>query len=268
MKARLMSRIALTFALLAAGTTAALAQPDHDRGRRRGPPVVVRPPMVRFPNVAPPAPRVERRGPPRRGFVWVDGRWDWQRGSWVWVRGHWERARPGKMWQPGRWEQRGDHWEWTAEAWLDAPRYPTAPPPQPQVERMGRPRRGFVWVEGKWAWDNGQWQWQAGHWQKARKGKRWQRGEWVQRGDHYEWNDERWDDVPQYPTAPPPAPQLENIPAPRAGYIWVPGNYGWTDGQYQWTAGHWERAKAGRAWVQGMWQQQGDHYVWVEGRWQ
>lgn len=267
MKVRIKPTLALAFALLAAGTTVASAQRDHGRGRHRGPTVVVRPPVIVVPNVAPPAPRVERRGAPRRGVVWIDGRWDWQRGGWVWVAGKWERERPGKRWQPGRWEQRGDRWDYVADVWIDASPFPNAAPPAPQDERRGRPRRGQVWVEGRWDWQNGGWVWQAGRWERQKPGKRWHRGEWVQRGDRYEYDNDRWDDIPQYPTAPPPAPQAEQPPPQRNGYIWVAGRYNWVNGDYAWTAGHWERAKAGHAWIPGQWQQQGDHYIWVEGRW-
>src|SRR6185295_15020967 len=102
-----------------------------------------------------------------------------------------------------------------------------------QVERPGRPRRGQIWVEGRWDWQGGQWNWMAGHWERAQPGKRWHRGEWVQQGNQWQWNADRWDDVPAYPTMAPPAPQPESMPAPRAGYLWVGGHYAWNDGQYQ-----------------------------------
>ena len=40
----------------------------------------------------PPPPRVERVPPPRRGYVWAPGHWEWRRGGHVWVRGVWVRA--------------------------------------------------------------------------------------------------------------------------------------------------------------------------------
>ena len=99
MKARLMRSIALTLSLLTVGGSLAIAeQPGGDH--RRGPPVVAPPPQV--PNAPPPAPRADRPGRPRRGMVWMEGRWDWQRGRWVWVTGRWQRPEPGKRWPPGR----------------------------------------------------------------------------------------------------------------------------------------------------------------------
>jgi YXWGXW repeat-containing protein len=60
--------------------------------------------------VAPPVPRVEVVPPPRPGFVWAPGFWEWRGGAHVWVPGRWMGERPGWHWAPDRWEQRGDHW--------------------------------------------------------------------------------------------------------------------------------------------------------------
>jgi hypothetical protein len=70
-------------------------------------------------NVAPPPPRFERVPPPRRGWVWAPGYWQWNPG-WhrhVWVGGHWERERPGYRWYPGAWTQGRDGWRWRDGYW-------------------------------------------------------------------------------------------------------------------------------------------------------
>ncbi len=62
--------------------------------------------------VAPPPPRFERVPPPRRGWVWTPGYWQWNRG-WrrhVWVQGGWVRERPGYRYYPGTWVQGRDGW--------------------------------------------------------------------------------------------------------------------------------------------------------------
>ena len=51
----------------------------------------------------PPPPPIERVRP-RRGWVWVEGGYDWRRGRYVPRRGHWERERPGRQWHGGRWD--------------------------------------------------------------------------------------------------------------------------------------------------------------------
>lgn len=67
--------------------------------------------------IAPPAPRMERVPPPRRGYVWAPGYWSREGSRWVWVTGHWERARPGHHYIPGRWVGSGKHYHFEAGHW-------------------------------------------------------------------------------------------------------------------------------------------------------
>jgi len=68
--------------------------------------------------VGPPAPRRERRPPPRRGFVWVPGHWEWRRGRYVWVDGRWERERRGQRWRDARWVRRRGEWVFVPGGWI------------------------------------------------------------------------------------------------------------------------------------------------------
>src|SRR3954465_12161920 len=79
-------------------------------------------------HVGPPAPREWRGQPPppafeevrpRRGYVWVEGGFEWRHGRYVRLPGHWERERMGRRWQPGRWEVAGDHYVWVRGAWIE-----------------------------------------------------------------------------------------------------------------------------------------------------
>jgi hypothetical protein len=70
-----------------------------------------------FPTAAPPPVRVENYGAPRTGFVWIQGRWDWQNGNWMWVDGHWERERANQMWINGSWQMQGNRWVWVEGRW-------------------------------------------------------------------------------------------------------------------------------------------------------
>lgn len=101
-------------------------------------------------HVGPPAPREWRGQPPpppyeevrpRRGYVWVEGGFEWRRGRYMRLPGHWERERMGRRWQPGHWEVAGDHYVWVRGAWIEigpigigiqvpAP-LPNQPPPPP-----------------------------------------------------------------------------------------------------------------------------------------
>jgi hypothetical protein len=59
--------------------------------------------------------------------------------------------------------------------------------------------------------------------------------------------------------APPPA-RFEVVPAPRGGFVWVPGHWGWVRGAYVWEAGHWIRHRPGYVYAPARW-------VFADGRW-
>lgn len=60
----------------------------------------------------------------------------------------------------------------------------------------------------------------------------------------------------------PPAPRVERIPAPRAGYVWSPGHWQWSVSGYRhvWVAGHWVKARPGYVYRVPRW-------VDCDGRW-
>jgi hypothetical protein len=68
-------------------------------------------------DVAPPPLRVEEVPPPRAGFVWAPGYWEWRGGQHVWIGGRWVGERRGYHWVPDRWEQRGPHWHHYVGHW-------------------------------------------------------------------------------------------------------------------------------------------------------
>ncbi|HVZ43190.1 MAG TPA: YXWGXW repeat-containing protein [Ramlibacter sp.] len=69
-------------------------------------------------------------------------------------------------------------------------------------------------------------------------------------------------------TTAPPAPMHEVVPAPRRGYVWVPGHYVWRHGNYAWMGGHWTRERLGYAYVEPRWEQHGDRWVMIGDRWE
>jgi len=188
----------------------AVAQPverDHRDHRRPPPPPQPPGPADAGPTEAPPAPRAETFAP-RKGFVWIAGRWDWKAGKWEWVAGHWERERAGKRWREGRWERKGDRWSYTEGDWAagepapsaDAPK--EAPPPPREEKYDAKP--GFVWVRGQWDWKAGKWEWVAGHWERERAGKKWRETRWEQRDGAYARIEGEW--VEASAAEPPPGP--------------------------------------------------------------
>jgi hypothetical protein len=99
--------------------TAAQAQPGHHPG-------------------APPPPRFERVPPPRRGYVWAPGHYEWRGGRHVWTRGVWVRERPGYAYRAPEWHQamaagcttRG-RWDRDGDG-VPEPLRPPAEQPEPQ----------------------------------------------------------------------------------------------------------------------------------------
>lgn len=66
---------------------------------------------------APPPPRFERVPPPRRGFVWAPGHWEWRGHRHAWVPGVWVRARPGYAYRQPEWRQNDGRWEMRRGGW-------------------------------------------------------------------------------------------------------------------------------------------------------
>jgi hypothetical protein len=66
---------------------------------------------------------------------------------------------------------------------------------------------------------------------------------------------------------PPPPPRYEAVPAPRHGYVWVPGFWDWNGRRHVWIAGHWERARPGYAYYRPEWHREGDRWVLNRGHW-
>jgi hypothetical protein len=70
-----------------------------------------------FVNTAPPPPRHEIMPPPRRGYAWAPGYWDWTGRRYVWVKGHWERVRPGYVYRQPSWHRQGRGWQLDRGGW-------------------------------------------------------------------------------------------------------------------------------------------------------
>ena len=66
----------------------------------------------------------------------------------------------------------------------------------------------------------------------------------------------------------PPAPRYEVVPAPRAGYIWVPGYWDWDAHRHVWRKGHWEHERAGYTWHPNRWEQRDGRWTLERGRWE
>ncbi len=69
--------------------------------------------------IGPPAPVVERRGPPPgRNYVWVDGYHRYDRDHYVWTPGRWEVPPEGHhRWERHRWVKRHGEWVMVEGHW-------------------------------------------------------------------------------------------------------------------------------------------------------
>jgi hypothetical protein len=68
-------------------------------------------------DVAPPPPRAVEVPPPRVGFVWAPGYWNWNGHEHVWAEGRWMPERAGYHWSPDRWEQHNGRWRLAKGHW-------------------------------------------------------------------------------------------------------------------------------------------------------
>lgn len=68
-------------------------------------------------DAAPPPDRIEHAPPPRDGYVWGAGHWEWNGRSYVWISGTWIPERRAAHWVVARWEQVGTQWHYLAGHW-------------------------------------------------------------------------------------------------------------------------------------------------------
>lgn len=68
-------------------------------------------------NVGPPPVVYEAVPPPRVGYVWSQGYWDYDHNKHVWRKGHWEREQHGQRWAQGQWSERDGHWYLNRPHW-------------------------------------------------------------------------------------------------------------------------------------------------------
>lgn len=68
---------------------------------------------------------------------------------------------------------------------------------------------------------------------------------------------------------PPPAPIYEAVPAPRAGYMWMPGYWDWDDHYHKhaWKQGRWAPARPGYVYEAPRWVQGSNGWILQPERW-
>jgi hypothetical protein len=66
---------------------------------------------------APPPVRYEVVPPPRNGYLWAPGYWNWNGNQHVWSTGHWERNRVDHRYDQPQWRQESDGWRLDRGGW-------------------------------------------------------------------------------------------------------------------------------------------------------
>lgn len=69
---------------------------------------------------APPPARTEAAPPPRHGYVWVPGYWEWRGSRHVWHDGTWMRERRGYVYRSPEWVERNGRWHLERRGWARA----------------------------------------------------------------------------------------------------------------------------------------------------
>jgi len=68
-------------------------------------------------NIGPPAPIYEAVPPPRAGYAWAPGYWEYYGHRHHWHHGYWMRERRGYAWAPHRWEEQNGRWHMYGGRW-------------------------------------------------------------------------------------------------------------------------------------------------------
>lgn len=65
----------------------------------------------------------------------------------------------------------------------------------------------------------------------------------------------------------PPPVRYEYVPAPRTGFIWVPGHWDWRGHRHVWIAGHWLRHRPGYYYRPALWVPHGGQWRFYRPQW-
>jgi hypothetical protein len=65
----------------------------------------------------------------------------------------------------------------------------------------------------------------------------------------------------------PPPVQYEVVPAPRYGFVWVPGYWDWRYGRHYWVAGHYVRHRPGYVFQPARWVDYGGRWYYHRPAW-
>jgi len=70
--------------------------------------------------------------------------------------------------------------------------YVRVAPPEPRVEIVPQPRRGYTWAAGHWEWQNRRHVWVAGNWIRERRGYQYIQPAWVEHDGRWRMQRGNW----------------------------------------------------------------------------
>ena len=73
--------------------------------------------------------------------------------------------------------------------------------------------------------------------------------------------------VDVYANVAPPPLRAEVVPAPRRGYVWVPGYWEWPGHRHLWMQGYWVKARPGYHYREPRWVEHGGRWNMQPGGW-
>jgi hypothetical protein len=68
-------------------------------------------------------------------------------------------------------------------------------------------------------------------------------------------------------TTAPPQVIVEAVPAPRIGFLWLPGYWGWEGRRHVWIPGRWTNERPGYVWTREHWERHGRGWHFEAGHW-
>ena len=66
---------------------------------------------------------------------------------------------------------------------------------------------------------------------------------------------------------PPPPLRYEVVPAPRVGWVWVPGYWDWRRHRHAWIGGHWVRHRPGYVYAPARWVERDSRWYYRGPAW-
>lgn len=77
----------------------------------------------------------------KKGHVWRNGHWQWNKSAkkYVWVKGHWAKVKLGHAWVPGHWKSTSAGHNWVPGHWKQGGKHPPGKKHAPHGKKQAHP---------------------------------------------------------------------------------------------------------------------------------